>query len=232
MINIFKAFILAQSEFKGVKKGEVNPFHKSKYASITDIIEGTFDVLHRHGLAVTQKTSIVDSGVCVESILIHESGDMISGGELFVPAKKTIKENRDGTSYIVEPGAQEFGSALTYARRYSLLSLLCLSVVDDDGNQASGIKEDKKEDLKYNSNTLVNTDKLNQLSTDLVEDEIAIQGSQRPASDKQIQFVRSLIRSHNVAEGDFEFKENIKINEMTSSQASFYIKKLQNGVKK
>ncbi len=58
----------------------------------------------------------------VETIYIHEGGDTLSAGSLYMPATK-----RD---------AQGFGSALTYARRYSLQSAFGLATEDDDGNAA------------------------------------------------------------------------------------------------
>jgi hypothetical protein len=64
-----------------------------------------------------------DTGVIVETMLIHESGETLSSGKLHVPAAKQ------------DP--QGYGSALTYARRYSLMAACGIAPEDDDGNAAS-----------------------------------------------------------------------------------------------
>jgi hypothetical protein len=63
------------------------------------------------------------TGVTVETLFVHESGEVMSGGKLHVPADK---QNPQG-----------YGSALTYARRYSLMSSCGIAPEDDDGNAAS-----------------------------------------------------------------------------------------------
>jgi len=63
-----------------------------------------------------------ENGICVQTVFIHESGEQISSGALFVPASK------------YDP--QGFGSALTYARRYSLMAACGIAPSDDDGNAA------------------------------------------------------------------------------------------------
>jgi hypothetical protein len=81
------------------------------------------EALNNNGIALTQHTHHAEGGVCVETILIHESGEELSFGKLFVPSSKN--------------DAQGYGSALTYARRYSLMSACGLAPEDDDGNAAS-----------------------------------------------------------------------------------------------
>jgi len=80
------------------------------------------DALHNHDIALLQKTHECDNGVKIETIFMHSSGEQISGGLLYVPSQQD---------------AQKYGSALTYARRYSLLSACGLPAEDDDGNAAS-----------------------------------------------------------------------------------------------
>jgi len=64
-----------------------------------------------------------ESGVTVETLFIHESGETLSAGKLHVPATKQ--------------DAQGYGSALTYARRYSLMAACGIAPEDDDGNAAT-----------------------------------------------------------------------------------------------
>jgi hypothetical protein len=61
----------------------------------------------------------------VETVFVHESGEVIDCGLLHVPASKQ------------DP--QGYGSALTYARRYSLLAATGLAPEDDDGNHATAV---------------------------------------------------------------------------------------------
>ena len=75
------------------------------------------------GIALIQRTSEDLTGVTVETVFIHESGEMLECGKLHVPASKQ------------DP--QGYGSALTYARRYSLMAACGIAPEDDDGNSAS-----------------------------------------------------------------------------------------------
>lgn len=121
--NIAKALVKAQKEFAPALKTNANPFFKSKYADLSVCIEAVIDALHNNGIALIQKNHDCESGVKVETILLHESGEEYSGGILHVPALKN------------DP--QAYGSALTYARRYSLMATCGIAPEDDDGNAAS-----------------------------------------------------------------------------------------------
>ena len=114
------ALVKAQKAFGPALKTHSNPAFKSKYADLGACVEAVSDALNDSGLALVQITHEVDSGVCVETLLIHESGQTISGGRLRVPAPKQ------------DP--QGYGSALTYARRYSLMAMCGIAPEDDDGN--------------------------------------------------------------------------------------------------
>lgn len=96
---------------------------KYKYADLTSVIEAIKPALVANGLFFTQHPRPNDKGVEVETILHHANGEMISLGSLFVPADRS--------------NAQAFGSALTYARRYGLVTAFGVPVEDDDGNAAA-----------------------------------------------------------------------------------------------
>jgi hypothetical protein len=106
-LGIAKAFVEAQKEFGQVLKKADNPFFKSKYADLALVHDAVIDALHNHDIALLQKTHECDNGVKIETVFMHSSGEQISGG-LFM-----CLHNRTPRGY---------GSALTYARRYSLLS--------------------------------------------------------------------------------------------------------------
>jgi hypothetical protein len=117
------AFIKAQKSFGAALKTSTNPHFRSKYADLSACVEAVIDGLHANNLALIQCTQPSESGVSVETILLHESGGRISGGVFHVPASKQ------------DP--QGYGSALTYARRYSLMATCGIAPEDDDGNAAS-----------------------------------------------------------------------------------------------
>ncbi|MEK9575719.1 MAG: ERF family protein [Gammaproteobacteria bacterium] len=122
-LGIAKAFVEAQKEFAPALKTSTNPHFKSKYVDLAGCVEAVIDALNNHGIALIQKTHDCDNGVKVETVFMHESGEQISGGMIHVPADR---QNPQG-----------YGSALTYARRYSLMAACGIAPEDDDGNAAS-----------------------------------------------------------------------------------------------
>lgn len=123
MKNIAAALVKAQKKFSPALKSSTNPHFKSKYADLSACVEAVIDALNENGIALIQKTHECESGVIVETIFLHESGEIFEAGKLHVPAAKN------------DP--QGYGSALTYARRYSLMASCGIAPEDDDGNAAS-----------------------------------------------------------------------------------------------
>ena len=123
MKNIASAFVKAQKGFAPALKSSTNPHFKSRYADLSACVEAVIDSLNDNGIGLIQRTSEDSSGVTVETVFIHESGEMLECGKLHVPAAKQ------------DP--QGYGSALTYARRYALMAACGIAPEDDDGNAAS-----------------------------------------------------------------------------------------------
>lgn len=123
MKNIASALVQAQKAFGPALKSSTNPHFKSRYADLAACVEAVIDALNANGIALVQQTRDCDSGVIVETVFLHESGESLSCGPLHVPAAKN------------DP--QGYGSALTYARRYSLMAACGIAPEDDDGNAAS-----------------------------------------------------------------------------------------------
>lgn len=121
--SLHSAMAAAFGELEAATKSANNPHFKSKYADIGAVIDAIKPALIRHGLFFTQHPEPSERGVCVETMLHHASGESISLGKLFVPANKQ--------------DAQGFGSALTYARRYALVTAFGVPTEDDDGNAAT-----------------------------------------------------------------------------------------------
>lgn len=130
--GIATALAEAQGEFPIIPKESVNPFFKSKYAELSTIVRTVQPVLRKYGLSVTQLTEDGDSGITVRTVLMHKSGEYISGTLKMQPVKS-------------DP--QGIGSAITYARRYGLSAILGIATDDDDdGSAASGTTGQAKKD--------------------------------------------------------------------------------------
>jgi hypothetical protein len=133
MKNLFSALIKAQKEIGAAKKDSENPFFKKNYADFGAVLEAVKDSLLANGLYVTQQIE----GADIKTVLFHESGEFIESKSPIVCTKPN------------DP--QAFGSAVTYSRRYSLQSLLCIPSEDDDGEknyQREAKPEAKKEPPK------------------------------------------------------------------------------------
>jgi hypothetical protein len=118
--ELAKALVLFHVKVDTIKKDAKNPFFKSTYASLPNILEGINEPLIESGLSVSQFPS-GENGLT--SILIHESGEFISAEYQMRP----VKDDPQGR-----------GSCITYQRRYALASILGLNIdEDDDGNTAT-----------------------------------------------------------------------------------------------
>lgn len=124
MKALLEALVKAQAEMTKPKKDATNPHFKSSYADLSSVCDACLPALNRHGIVVTQPMSEVDGQRFIETIFTHaESGETISTNiPMLLPQAITM---------------QQLGSAMTYARRYGLLTLAGLAPDDDDGNAAS-----------------------------------------------------------------------------------------------
>ena len=116
------AMAKAFSAIEGAVKGKTNPAFRSKYADLAAVTDAIKPALADNGLWYRQVFHPAEGGVCVETIIHHASGQSLACGPLFLPATKQ--------------DAQGFGSATTYARRYSLMAAFGVPAEDDDGQAA------------------------------------------------------------------------------------------------
>ena len=128
MSEAIQAFIKAQSEMGSAIKNAKNPFLKNNYADINAIQEAVHPVFHANGFMITQEGSADEFGQYVETKLTHTTGQSFSS-KVYLEFKKS--------------DMQSLGGAITYARRYGLVSLTGIPVEDDDGNSANGSKHMK-----------------------------------------------------------------------------------------
>ena len=122
MKNIATALVKAQKEFGPALKTATNPHFRSKYANLSNCVEAVIDALNNNGIFLLQKNYDHQNGIMVETVFVHESGEMLECGCLFFPAQKN------------DP--QGFMSALTYGRRASLMAACGIAPEDDDGEAA------------------------------------------------------------------------------------------------
>jgi hypothetical protein len=122
MKTIAAAFVKAKRSFGPALKDKTNPAFRSKYADLGACIDAVEAALLDNGIAFIQETFEDATGVTVETVFLHESGESLRCGKLHVPASKQ------------DP--QGYGSALTYARRYSLCAACGIAPEDDDGEAA------------------------------------------------------------------------------------------------
>lgn len=122
IVEISKALVKAQSKIGGAVKSANNPFFKSKYSDLNSVIQACKEELNSEGISVLQPVVSDEQGDSVETVLLHESGEYISSRMKLVLAKQDM---------------QGYGSAVSYARRYSLQSMVFIpSSEDDDGEKA------------------------------------------------------------------------------------------------
>ena len=135
MKQIAAAYVKAKREFGPALKEKNNPAFRSKYADLGACIDAVEDALLGQAIVIMQETSEDSTGVTVETVFLHESGETMRCGKLHVPASKQ------------DP--QGYGSALTYARRYSLITACGIAPEDDDGNAASRVIKKAQTPVDY-----------------------------------------------------------------------------------
>jgi len=122
MKNIASALVKAQLEMITPKKGSVNPFFKNKYADLNDVLAAVVPALNNNGIVLLQPLVNIEGKNFVKTVLMHESGEIFESlAEIF------CKNTND---------AQAYGSGVTYARRYSLSSIVGIGSEDDDAQKA------------------------------------------------------------------------------------------------
>jgi len=121
--NIATALASAQAKMGKALKSANNPHFKSKYADLASVTEACMPALNEAGIAVIQPTGEDETGRYVETMLIHGPS-----GEVLKCRVPLIVQKND---------MQGYGSAVTYARRYGLMSMSGIAPEDDDGNAAA-----------------------------------------------------------------------------------------------
>jgi len=129
MKDISAALAKAQAQIKSAIKdteGQVGSSRKYKYANLGSVFDACKKALNDNGIAIVQRTDFNGPEIWLETMLLHTSGDVITGRYPLRPTQDT---------------PQAYGSALTYARRYALSAMVGV-VADEDDDGAAGSKRD------------------------------------------------------------------------------------------
>ncbi|MBQ1759013.1 MAG: ERF family protein, partial [Prevotella sp.] len=132
--KIIEAYNKLVLEINALQKDKDNPYFKSKYVDLNQILDEVKKKVQDAGFSMPQtiKNSVVNNEV---KTYLHTELIWIESGEVFLDCDLPLVGIGD---------MQKLGSAITYARRYSLLPMLQLQCEDDDGNEASGQVPEKK----------------------------------------------------------------------------------------
>jgi hypothetical protein len=124
-LNIYERLAMVRGMVSGVKKTAKNPFFKSSYADLNGVMDSLAPALVECNLIYVQYANRYDGVDVLTTELVNVSKPdekIISHTHLVIPA----------------PDMQKLGGAITYARRYALVSMFGLESIDDDGNVANG----------------------------------------------------------------------------------------------
>lgn len=148
IIELAKSLVAAQTELRNTPASAVNPHFKSRYTPLDDILEMAREVLPKYGLGVLQSVSGASETITVTTMLMHISGQWLESDPLTMKAERTTPQGQ--------------GSAITYARRYSLSAMLGVATdPDDDGN---GAEEPKEEATPAKNQTIIDRQQMKELN--------------------------------------------------------------------
>lgn len=128
-MEIYKKLFEIQKNIGKLTKDSDNPFFKSKYADINQLIELSNPLFHAQNLMVLQP---IQGNTLLTQVIDIDTGERIE-------SSLELPQSQD---------PQKIGSAITYYRRYTLKALLNLQEEDDDANKASGNAKEYKDDNK------------------------------------------------------------------------------------
>ena len=120
--DISAAIALMQSEVGNTSKNSANPFFKSKYSDLAEVLNVIRPVLSKNGLALTQHPSYADGMCYVTTLLSHSSGQWVQSCV---------------STPVVKSDPQGVGSSISYCRRYAAAAICGVAQEDDDANAAS-----------------------------------------------------------------------------------------------
>jgi len=115
--SMYADLLAAQKEMPNLQKTGINPHFKNRYVPLEELISHVVPVLNKHNFVLIQAPAFHESQPALTTSLVHTSGESVTTTMPLLCAKD-------------DPQGQ--GSAITYARRYSLMAMLGLSADEDD----------------------------------------------------------------------------------------------------
>lgn len=207
-----KNLAIALAKFQGEVENPTNSRTVStgkfsyKYAPLDEVLNLIRPLLSKHGLSVIQVPVANDGLVGVSTTLIHESGEYIEFAPILVKMDKV--------------SAQGAGSAITYARRYALSSILGISSEDDDdGNSIEPTTKKEKNNHIRGQSKATDPDKQAIINNSL-------------ATNSQLNYINKLVKEKNYSIESMNSYINRTYNkqrfdELTKEEASEIINMLQ-----
>tara|TARA_R110000851_G_scaffold21900_1_gene65214 strand:+ start:1317 stop:1904 length:588 start_codon:yes stop_codon:yes gene_type:complete len=113
------AMAIAQGQMGAAYKNSSNPHFKSSFADLASISDVIKQPLSDNGLSVVQFPINNEQGVAITTRVMHKSGQWIEESFGIKPVKA---------------GPQEYGSLISYFRRYALAAIFAIPQTDDDAN--------------------------------------------------------------------------------------------------
>lgn len=123
IVALSKSLAKFQSDVSDPAKSKENAFLKAKYVTLDGLLQAVRPVLSENGISFLQIPTATHESVTVITTLLHESGEWIESEPFTLP--------------LVKKDPQGVGSAVTYARRYSLSSILGVAWEEDDDGQSN-----------------------------------------------------------------------------------------------
>jgi hypothetical protein len=166
--EIAAALAKAQGEFPKIGMNQENPYFKSGFADLNNIVRSVRPALSKNGLSVTQQTKILAEGATILVTRIrHSSGQWIESRVRIIPPKNDM---------------QSYASTLSYMKRHSLMALLNITIdsdySDDDAEVAmvsqretfaKGTAINRKYDPREQSAEVISKDQLDELEYELAQ---------------------------------------------------------------
>lgn len=201
--TFFKDYQAMLQTIEALKKDVENPFFKSNYVQLKDVLAEVKKVCVEHNFIFYQRPDVQDGKMILRTTIEHESGTKIEGN-IEIVAKDTT-----------DP--QKIGGGITYMRRYSLTCMFGIEEVDDDGNDSA-----KKNNGNATLEVIVGGENFT-----LKEKPFIKTTSTAPASLKQVSMLRSLIEEKGKDESKLVTFLKIKtLEDITKAQASALIEQL------
>lgn len=184
--EINKALVEFHKQVKQPMKDAKNPFFKSKYVPLENVVEAIDEVAPSLGLSFTQWASNdVNGRVGVSTMLLHESGEYIEYDPVYMKADKET--------------AQGAGALISYLKRYSLSAVFGItSDQDDDGNHASGVSNKPQQAKQKSSQVQSPTDKQKEELTKAIELFIGVAVENGKSEEYKTQITK--LKNANVSE--------------------------------